>query len=283
MDGQRRIAEPLGHSKNFRPDCPSHYRMAARGFALLFLAAVVVRGVVLGGHLDYPGSPWLKLPGQVASLFGLAAIDIELSGLQNHEPTEVLALIGVKPGGPLIGFDAKKARERLEQVDWVNTASVVRRFPNQLQIHVAEREPFVVWQHDGIFEVVDHQGDVMGGMASFSSNILLHVVGTGANTAASSLVNQMEASPGLMRELRAAVRVGSRRWDLHMQNGTVISLPEGEREDVLLRAETAFFAAQAKQLSVDRIDLRVPGEISYRAAHFSEQLVADPQTTSSIH
>ena len=278
MDGQRRIAEPVARNINFRPDCPRRYRVLARSLSVLFLLVVVVRGVVLGGHLDYPGSPWLKMPGQVASLFGLAAIDIELSGLQHHDASEVLALIGVRPGGPLLGFDAKRAREKLEQVDWVNTASVVRRFPNQLQIHVTEREPFVLWQHDGVFAVVDRQGEVMGRQSSFSGNVLVHVVGAGANTAASSLVNQMEASPGLMREMRAAVRVGSRRWDLHMQNGFVISLPEQDSQEVLKQAEAAFLSAQTTGLFVEHIDLRIPGQVAYRAPTTS----SDSLTTSSI-
>jgi cell division protein FtsQ len=238
---------------------------------------------VLGGHLDYAGSPWLKMPGQIASLFGLAAIDIELAGLMHHEPAEVLALIGVKPGGPLIGFDAKKARDKLEQVNWIDTANVVRRFPNQLLINVLEREPFVVWQHDGAFEVVDKKGEPMGGVASFANNILLQVVGEGANTAASSLINQMEVTPGLMKELKAAVRVGGRRWDLHMQNGIVLSLPEKETIAILRQAETAYVSGQTVGLPVARIDLRVPGEVSYRAASSPTEANADPRTTSSIH
>ncbi len=163
MDGERRVAEPVMRNRFFRPDCASRYRIAARGLAVLFLGAAIVRGVVAGGHLDYPGSPWLKMPGQIAGLFGLAATDIELSGLLHHDAAEVLAHIGVKPGGPLIGFDAKKARVRLQELDWIDQATVVRRFPNQLQIAVVEREPFVVWQHKGLMQVVDQKGKPMSG------------------------------------------------------------------------------------------------------------------------
>jgi cell division protein FtsQ len=279
MDGQRRIAEPLRRNRYFRPDCAPRFRIAARSFAVLFLGLVLVRGILVGGHLDYPGSPWLKMPGQIAGLFGLAAIDIELAGLQHHEPGEVLAQIGVKPGGPILGFDAKRARALLEELDWVDSATVVRRFPNQLQILVVEREPFVIWQNHGALQVVDQKGKPMGGTPVNDGNLLLHVVGEGANIAASQLVNQMEVTPSLKQDVKAAVRVGDRRWDLHMNSGLVIALPEVGLEGQLKAIEAAYLAANASALPASYMDFRVAGEVSYRP-HASIEI--DPTTTSSI-
>jgi cell division protein FtsQ len=282
MDGERRVAEPLRNNRFFRQDCPAIYRFAARSFAVLFLASAIVRGVVLGGHLDYAGSPWQKRPGEIAGLFGLAAIDIELSGLAHHDPQEVLAYIGVKPGSALIGFDAKKARARLEELDWVETATVVRSFPNKLQITVAEREPFVVWQNNGEMHVVDQNGKPMSGVPATSGNVLLHVVGVGANTGAAELVNQMEATPGLFHEVKAAVRVGDRRWDLYMSSGVIISLPDKGMSAALKVAETAYLSPAMKTLSVSRLDYRIAGEVSYKAKPVSDLIPVDPTTTSSI-
>lgn len=282
MDGERRVSESVKRNRFFRPDCNRNYRIAARSFAVLFLGAAIVRGVVVGGHLDYAGSPWLKMPGKIAGLFGLAASDIELAGLSNHEPREVLEHIGVRPGGPLIGFDAKKARLRLQELDWIDSATVVRRFPNQLHISIVEREPFVVWQHDGLLEVVDQKGKPMRGTVVRGGNMLLHVVGAGANTAASELVNQMEATPTLMLEVKAAVRMGDRRWDLHMKNGVVLSLPEMDVEGALKSAETTYFSPLVQQNTVSKIDYRVAGEVVYQSATALPVGGVDLTTTSSI-
>jgi cell division protein FtsQ len=282
MDGERRVAEPLRSNRFFRPDCPAIYRFAARSFAVLFLASTLVRGVLLGGHLEYAGSPWPKLPGEVAGMLGLAAIDIELSGLAHHDPQDVLEYIGVKPGAPLIGFDAKKARTRLQELDWVETATIVRSFPNKLKITISEREPFVVWQHDGTLDVVDQNGKPMSGVSMSSGNVLLHVVGPGANTAAATLVNQMEATPGLFHEVKAAVRMGDRRWDLYMNNGVVISLPETGTEVAMKLAETAFLSDATKDLPLSKLDYRINGEVAFQAKSSSNIPAADPTTTSSI-
>ena len=280
MDGERRFAEPVRRNRFYRADCPPKYRIAARSFAVLFLAATLARGVIVGGHLDYPGSPWPKLPGEMAGLLGLAAMDIEIAGLAHHEPNEVLNYLGVKPGGPLIGFDAKKARARLQELDWVESATVTRQFPNKLQIAITEREPFVVWQYQGTLQVVDQNGKPMSGLSATGSNMLLHVVGLGANTAAADLVNQMSATPGLFQEVKAAVRVGERRWDLHMNNGLVIALPETGLAIAMKAAETTVLTPAMKELNVARIDYRISGELAYRAKAIATDV--DPTTTSSI-
>jgi cell division protein FtsQ len=282
MDGQRRVAGPVRRNPFFRADCQPKYRYLARGMAVCFLGAAIVHGVLSGGHLNYPGSPWLKLPGQAAALFGLAAIDIEMAGLQHHEPREVLQHIGVKPGGPLIGFDAKQAKSMLMELDWISSASVVRQFPNQLRIVVTEREPFVVWQNHGTLFVVDKAGKPMGGIAPTSSNLLLHVVGEGANLAASELVYQLESTPGLMQDLKAAVRVADRRWDLHMKNGSVIALPETGVVGAMMRAEAAYQDTLARQLVLARLDFRIDGQTSFLARFPQDAVAADPQATSSI-
>jgi cell division protein FtsQ len=282
MDGERRVAEPLTSNRFFRPDCPAVYRFAARSFAVLFLASTILRGVVMGGHLEYAGSPWQKLPGEIAGMFGLAAIDIELAGLAHHDPQEVLGYIGVKPGAPLIGFDAKKARTKLQELDWVETATVIRTFPNKLQITISEREPFVVWQHDGQLQVVDQNGKPMSGTSVSTGNLLLHVVGPGANTEAANLVNQMEATPGLFQDVKAAVRVGDRRWDLFMNTGLIISLPENNTVAALKLAETAFLSSDVKSLPLSKLDYRIAGEVAFQAASTLELPKSDPTTTSSI-
>jgi cell division protein FtsQ len=256
--------------------------MAARGFGVLFIGAALLSGVIGGGHLNYPGSPWLKMPGQVAGMFGLAALDIKLSGLRDHEADDVLSAIGVHPGGPLLGFDARNAQKTLETLDWVASASVTRSFPNRLHIEIVEREPFVVWQINKEFKVVDQQGQPMSGVSPATTNMLLHVVGEGANLAAADLVNQIEATPELFLQVQAASYVGGRRWNLLMKNGLVIALPEHGVAPALQMAQNLVFVDVMQSGKVAVLDLRVAGEVAYHVAGPNELLQADPRTTSSL-
>jgi cell division protein FtsQ len=101
---------------------------------------------------------WPSFRVAVAGYFGYAAHDIRISGLKWHSPPAVLDAIGVTPGGPLVGFEPARARRLLENLDWVKSARVHRLFPNQLEIHIVERQPFAIWQRDGRFHVIDDAG-----------------------------------------------------------------------------------------------------------------------------
>jgi cell division protein FtsQ len=53
------------------------------------------------------------------------------------------------------------------------------------------------------------------------------VVGPGAPAAAATLIDALTDRPDLQRRIVAAVRVGERRWNLRLNNGADVMLPEG--------------------------------------------------------
>jgi cell division protein FtsQ len=241
-------------------------RIMARLGAILFLGATLVHGLAQGGHLDYDGSPWAKLPGQLSGFVGMAADDIHIAGLVHQEPEAVLSAIGVKPGSSLIGFDAVKARRLLENLDWVSSASVQRLFPNQLEIKVTEREPFAVWQRDGTYYVIDRSGAAMSSVSPSRLPQLPLVTGEGAHLVAEELVNHLEAVPALMLKTRAAARVGQRRWTLYLENGVTVALPEAGEEAALLRIQELDSAHGLLSRGIRNVDMRIAGRIAIELA-----------------
>lgn len=241
-------------------------RVLTRLAACVFLGGAIAHGLVLGGHLDYAGSPWSKLPGKFASLLGFAADDINVSGLVHQEPESALAAIGVEPGGSLIGFDANRARKLLENLDWVGSAEVVRRFPNELDITIIEREPFAIWQRNGLHYVIDEDGAAVSALDPGRVSVLPLVTGEGAHTAAKELINQLEAVPAIRSHLRAAARVGERRWTLFLDNGIRLALPAEDVGEAL--ATVARLDSEEGLLSkgIKGVDLRVKGRVIIETA-----------------
>ncbi len=241
-------------------------RFAVRAGAVAFLGLAILRGILLGGYLDYEGSPWVRLPGKLASIAGMAADDIRIDGLVHQDPETVLAAIGVTPGGSLIGFDASHAKRLLESLDWVASAKVQRLFPNQLEIAVAERQPFAIWQRDGQYYVIDKSGAAMSNISANQMTTLPLVTGEGAQTAAAELVNQLEAFPALMLQVKAAARVGDRRWNLYLDSGVKVMLPENGAADAL--ADLAKLDESQKILSkgITAVDLRLADRMTVAMA-----------------
>jgi cell division protein FtsQ len=280
MDGQRRLAQSLSSWLSDGRDCLPIYRVAIRAGAVLGLLLAIVHGAVQGGHLNGTDNLWHRLPGKLAGLVGQAADDIEISGLEHHDSSLVLEALHIMPGGSLFGFSPDKAKERLEALDWVMSAAVRREFPNRLLVSLVERQPFAIWQIDGSFRVIDRTGVVMSGIDLSKLDSALTVTGARANEAVGELVNQLEALPDLRIKVRAASRVGQRRWNLYLDGGTKILLPAesggGEFRKVLALAQSnGLLSGTAAE-----IDLRVPGYMRISAAVPEE---ISPETTSSIN
>lgn len=236
-------------------------RFMARAGACVLLFGAIIHGLVIGGHLDYDGNPWRKLPGQIASSLGFAADDIRITGLIHQEPETLLSAIGVTPGGSLVGFDAVRARALLENLDWVAQATVMRKYPNRLDIVVTERQPFAIWQRDGAHYVIDQTGTAMSTLDPGRLSSLLLVTGEGAHRAVAGLVGELNAVPQVKKHVAAAARVGQRRWTLYLDNGITVALPEMDSDRALATLAKLDRAQGLLSKGIKAIDLRLPGEV----------------------
>jgi cell division protein FtsQ len=252
-------------------------RFAARSGAVAFLGGALLLGLVQSAAFDYEGSPWDKLPGQMASFVGLAADDIKIEGLTHHDPETLLAPIGVTPGGSLVNFDAATARRILENLDWIKSARVQRLFPNQLEITIEEREPFAIWQRDNNYYVIDRDGVAMSGIPASLMVRLPLVTGEGAQTAASELINQLEATPELMLQVKAAARVGDRRWTLYLDSGVTILLPEKGWQQALVDVQRLDQTQHLLSKGISSVDLRLPDRISVAVAEVAADSGLHPE------
>ncbi len=237
-------------------------RAGFRGMALLILAGVILHGLERGEHITDPTSPLYNLEGRLAGLFGQQAQRIYISGLVYHSPQAVLKAISVHTGSSLLGFEPEMARRLLENLDWVKHAEVARLYPNGLKISIKERQPIALWQTDGAFYPVDADGVALVSLDPRRFANLLLVTGDGANVAAKALVNQLEAMPILRSRVKAAARVGNRRWNLYMASGLKVLLPEEGEHRALKRLAALIADGRITRKAVKILDLRLPDRIA---------------------
>ena len=241
-------------------------RSLVRTCSFIAVVGTVLHGAARNGEFENEASSWNKIPGRLASIAGMAADDIQIAGLEQHDPAEIMLALGVKPGGSLVGFDANNARAALQQVTWVKSASVAREYPNALRITVSERKAIALWQHGPDIDLVDDTGKAMGQPKFVLSGQLPLVTGLNANLAAADLINQMSAIPGLSQRVTAAARVGGRRWTLYLDSGVKDALPE---EGVAEALKAVWDAEQSQALlskGISLVDLRIPGRMTLQIA-----------------
>ncbi|EJF78644.1 Cell division protein FtsQ [Candidatus Bartonella washoeensis] len=157
---------------------------------------------------------------------GFVVADVDMSGNKRVVKQDVLKILGLDVSPSIFSFDVDKARSLLEQQAWVQSANVQKIYPNRVRILVVEREPYAIWQHDGMMDIVDNTGRIIVPFQGGIVQDLPLVVGQGAQSAAKMFIQELLAYPQLYDHVRAFVRVGDRRWDLVLDNGVRVMLPE---------------------------------------------------------
>ena len=84
-----------------------------------------------------------------------ACNDVVIEGRANTPEPLLRAAIGVSQGDPILGFSVETARQRIETLSWVEHATVERRLPGTIVVHLQERRPFAIWQNQGKFVLID--------------------------------------------------------------------------------------------------------------------------------
>jgi cell division protein FtsQ len=188
--------------------------------------------------------------------------DVTVEGRDYVEKSAILAALDVKPGDSLLGVDLQASRQRLEAIDWVASATVERRLPDTLYVTLKERRAVAIWQNGTEYTLIDRDGrTVRASRMPPGAETLLLLGGAGAPEHVGELLLLLAYEPTVARQLRAAVWVGQRRWNLILTNGVEIWLPE--EDAVAALQQLAKLDGPYKLLSREFgvVDLRLPDKL----------------------
>lgn len=187
---------------------------------------------------------------------GLTIENVEVTGRVFTSKSQMKASLRLESLVPFMKYDIDAARARIEALDWVERATILRLWPNTVRVSLVEKRPIAIWQMNGMFSLIDRKGEVISSEHLTEFSNLPQLVGEGAAEAAPEFVDLLSRFPVLNSRLRAALRIGDRRWTLRLDNGLNILLPDEGEEDALklLVALDEKYRLLARQLDV--IDLR---------------------------
>lgn len=269
-----RVARSPRRPRNSIKDRPRRLSLLFRrirgkmGWAtLVVLAAVVLVGgsTFVGTRAASDGlAPLRQRFGDAAALAGFRIEHVLVLGRHHTPESKLLQALGVHRGDPTLGFSVAAARARIERLPWVKAAAIERRLPATIVVQVIEKRPFALWQHDTKFSVIDRTGAVVDAREVRDFRNLPLVVGPGAPAHTAALLDQLARLPAIAHRVTAAVRVGERRWNLLLKDGTTVELPEGHSTVALDRLAEL----EAKHALLDRplavVDMRLPDRLVVR-------------------
>ena len=127
----------------------------------------------------------------------------------------------------LFDIRPRTIKETLEDLPAVISASVIVVPGGGLDVSVSERRPAIVLRQQGSVALLDRFGE-----QAFSGNLeaalqdLPLMAGAGAGSNVGEALDIYSAAEPIRESIRGLLRVGERRWDLHLDGKRIIQLPE---------------------------------------------------------
>jgi cell division protein FtsQ len=125
----------------------------------LKIAGIVAAVVVTCGGL----SAWAYSYGMTSWRFRIQSSDaVEITGVKNASRAHVMEVAGADIGRNIFFVPLDERKKQLEQIPWVEQASVMRLLPNRIAVTIHERTPVAFAQIGSRISLIDANGVVMG-------------------------------------------------------------------------------------------------------------------------
>jgi cell division protein FtsQ len=300
MDGRGRLAQPLKRSENARASAratrsrirstkfgrichnlfsPLFACEPRRGLGVAASAALILGagafGAVRGEHIPVLQGHWHDICDAGANALGFHIAQITVSGQRQMTPRQVFTVAGLTSTSSLPFFDLADARDRLMANPWIAEASLKKFYPGRLEITVVERDAFALWQNEGKVWVIAADGAILQAYDDPAFSSLPLVVGEGAGKRAKEFLAIIAAEPQIAQNIRAAILVAERRWNLRLKNGVDIRLPES---NVSAALQTLLKLDREQNLlarDIVAVDLRLPDRVSVQLSDAAAEARAE--------
>jgi len=252
-----------------RLQVPKAHRLLRGAVVVSALVGVAAAGIWCNQNWAY-----VKAEGEefIARQIGASVERIEVAGRVNTDLKKLNAALGMRKGDSLVGFSVADARTRIEDLDWVSGASVVRELPSTLRVTIEEYKPLAQLELNDSTWVIDRDGTLITSeVTGFESLPLLR--GKGAAGQAAGLFALVREMPELAMQMTGATFVGERRWDLSFKSGVTVMLPEENPARALRMLKVLDSRRNVLSMDNGAIDFRLPDRIVLRVGETENGLL----------
>lgn len=160
---------------------------------------------------------------------------------------------------PLNSFelDLPKVKDKIEQMDAVKSASLFLRSGGLLEVQIEQRIPVVLWRTGPELEMLDVNGERAGVLSSRLDRLDLPLIaGEAAEEHIEEALELYAMAEPIVGRLRGLRRMGMRRWDMILDRGQIIQLPEQNPTEALNRVLALNAAQKILARDVVTVDMR---------------------------
>lgn len=164
------------------------------------LIAATVLAVISGGagvlYVYGTGSPRFRIQ---------ASDNIEISGVQSVPRMQVMEVFGGDIGRNIFFISLPERKKQLQEIPWIESASVMRLLPNRVKVQIRERTPVAFVRIGAKASLIDGQGVVLDMPTRAAKKYSFPVVvGTEESEPLSTRAARMKIFMNLMQQLDSA-------------------------------------------------------------------------------
>jgi cell division protein FtsQ len=201
-----------------------------------------------------------------SAALGFRVREVFVIGRKRTPRDRLITALGIDRGSPILALDLHQARARILALPWVRDATVERLLPDTVVVRITEREAVALWQRRGLYSLIDERGDPFTSEDQAAFAHLLIVVGDDAPAHVPTLLRMLDAERDLKSRVKAAVRVGNRRWNLHFDGDVEVRLPADDAAGAWSRLATYQRTQRLLDKGLQTIDLRFADRLIVRRA-----------------
>lgn len=164
-------------------------------------------------------------------------------------------------------LDLEHMRQVIVGLDAVKAATLRIRPGGILRVTLTERSPAVVWRGPDGLELLDAEGHRVAPLDGRAERPDLPLVaGAGANDAVGEALRLLVAARPIAPRVRGLMRMGQRRWDVVLDRGQRIMLPEDKPVQALERVIALAQAEDMLARDLIAVDMRNSARPTVRLA-----------------
>jgi len=236
---------------------PAVRSFAVRGLPILALAVFAAHLIADDQVRLKIQSTMLQVRDAVAQRPEFTVTELAIVNASDGLDADIRKLVNLSLPISSLNINVADVRDAVVGLDAVRAVHVRLRADGRMDIRIEERVPVIVWRSGDQVEALDADGARAARLSDRSDRTGLPlIVGPGAQDHVAEAKEIYLTAGPLAERIRALVRVGERRWDIVLDRGQIIQLPESAARAALERVLALDAADDLLERDVKVVDMR---------------------------
>ncbi len=194
--------------------------------------------------------------------YGYSFTEVNINKLININPEEIEKYFTKYYGNSIFLIPIKEISKNLHQNKWIKDFTIKNDYKNTINVNIVESIPIGIYFNGEDSFLFDNNGKIID-LVDSNYNLYFDLIMFEGNNSLLNANTLLNSLPLLFRnEIKKAIFINNRRWDVQLRNGINIKLSENNVLDSFNNYDKFYKNVSNQELTeIEMIDLRIPKQI----------------------